>query len=83
MLGRAFQIADDLLDVTAAATVLGKTVGKDAQRSKQSLPRCVGTEQSRAAAVEAVTSAVDQLQPFGSKADDLRDLATYVIERDY
>jgi len=83
MLGRAFQIADDLLDVTATAAALGKKSGKDVVAGKPTYPRCVGLEESRAAAFEAVRAALTQLDRFDTQADDLRALVRYVVERDY
>ncbi len=81
-LGRAFQIADDLLDVTGDATVLGKAVAKDAEAGKQTYPAAVGVERSREAARDAARKAVDALAVFGPEADDLRQLVAYVIERE-
>lgn len=81
--GRAFQIADDLLDLTSTAGVLGKSVGKDSRASKQTYPLCVGLDRSRAAAGEAVEAAISVLEPFGSEAEDLRLLALYVVDRNY
>lgn len=83
MVGRAFQIADDLLDVTASTKALGKSVRKDAGASKQTFPQCVGMEGSRQAAGEAVVAAIVALESFGPAADDLRTLAHYVIDRTY
>ncbi|MBI4719126.1 MAG: polyprenyl synthetase family protein [Planctomycetes bacterium] len=82
-LGRAFQIADDLLDLTATAQTLGKDCGKDERRGKQTFPRCVGREASRQAAQEAVQRAVSGLLRFGAAAYDLRELAAYVVHRNY
>ena len=82
-LGLAFQIADDLLDLTATADELGKEVGKDSAAGKQTYPRCVGTERSRAAADEAIAAAIAELDPFGLAADDLRSLAHYAAARNY
>lgn len=82
-LGQAFQIADDLLDVTATAAVLGKGTAKDASAGKQTYPQCVGLEASRARAAEEVQAAVAELSPFGPSADDLRALAEYVASRNY
>jgi geranylgeranyl pyrophosphate synthase len=82
-LGRAFQIADDLLDLTSTSERLGKGVGKDACANKQTYPRCVGIEGSRTAAKQAADEAVAALDPFGSQADDLRALAVYVVDRNY
>jgi farnesyl diphosphate synthase len=81
-LGRAFQITDDLLDVTASAGEMGKAVGKDAVAGKQTYPRCVGIDESRKAAEGAVASAVVSLSGFAA-ADDLRSLAEYVVSRNY
>ena len=83
MLGRAFQIADDLLDLTATQEAMGKNVGKDAAAGKQTFPQCVGMERSRLAARETADRAVAQLEPFGPAADDLRALAKYVVARNY
>lgn len=80
-LGRAFQIADDLLDVTGDAQALGKAVAKDADAGKQTYPAAVGVDASRQAAREAVRLAVEALQIFGPAADDLRQLARFVVER--
>jgi geranylgeranyl diphosphate synthase type II len=81
-LGRAFQIADDLLDVTGDARRMGKAAAKDADAGKQTYPAAVGLDASRRAAREAVQQAIDALECFGPDADDLRELARFVIERD-
>jgi len=80
-LGLAFQATDDLLDATATAEQLGKPTGKDAGRGKQTLVRCVGIEESRRRAAVYVDQAVAALAPFGPQADDLRELARYVLRR--
>jgi len=80
-LGRAFQIADDLLDVTANADTLGKGVAKDAAAGKQTYPRCVGIEDSRRAARAHAERAVAALASFGAPADDLRELAVFATRR--
>jgi geranylgeranyl pyrophosphate synthase len=82
-MGEGFQIADDILDVTATARALGKSPGKDAVSNKQTYPRCVGVEESRGAAERAVAEAIKELEAFGPAADDLRALASYVVVRDY
>ena len=82
-LGQAFQIADDLLDLTSTPEVLGKNVRKDSSANKQSFPRCVGTEKSRAAARGNSKAAIAALESFGLEADDLRVLTDYVISRNY
>ena len=83
MLGRAFQITDDLLDVTANADTMGKQTGKDADASKQTFPQCVGIEESRRAATASADHAIAALAPFGHHADDLRALAAFVVDRNY
>ena len=81
-LGRAFQVADDLLDVTGTAEQLGKAVAKDAAAGKQTYPAAVGIEASRRAAEEAARQAVEALDIFGPGANDLRHLARFVVERE-
>jgi len=81
-LGRAFQIADDLLDVISTAEKSGKAVGKDVAAGKQTYPRCVGVERSWAAA-NAAAAAAAELERFGAAADDLREIAGYVASRGF
>ena len=81
--GHAFQIADDLLDVTADAGSVGKAVGKDAIAGKQTYPRSVGIDVSREAADQAVASAIDALDSLGPAADELRSLAKFAVFRNY
>jgi geranylgeranyl pyrophosphate synthase len=80
-LGRAFQIADDLLDVTGTADQVGKAVAKDAGAGKQTYPAAAGLDASRQAAREEAQRAVDALDVFGPSADDLRQLTEFVVER--
>ena len=80
-LGRAFQISDDLLDLTSNVQSLGKNVDKDAKAGKQTFPRCVGLDESNRAAATHVEQAVAALEPFGPRADDLRELARFVTRR--
>lgn len=82
-LGCAFQIADDLLDLTASEDKLGKRVGKDDKATKQTYPRCAGYDESRVAAQEAVDGAVLHLEGFRDAAQDLRELAAFVVHRDF
>jgi geranylgeranyl pyrophosphate synthase len=80
-LGLAFQIADDLLDVTGTAAQMGKAVAKDADAGKQTYPGAVGIEASRQAAREECGRAVDALRVFGPAAADLGELARFVVDR--
>jgi geranylgeranyl pyrophosphate synthase len=80
-LGRAFQIADDLLDATATVEQTGKHVRQDGAAGKQTYPASVGIEESRRAARAAADEAVAALAGFGDDADTLRDLVRFVVER--
>jgi geranylgeranyl diphosphate synthase type II len=82
-LGLAFQITDDLLDVTGSTAALGKQVGKDAAAAKQTYPAAHGTEASRRRAHEEVAAALAAVDMFGERADRLREMARYVIARDH
>lgn len=82
-LGLAFQITDDLLDAGGAEARLGKRVGKDAAASKQTWPAAFGTLESVAQAEREVAAAVAALEPFGPRAQRLRELAEYVLRRDH
>ncbi|HSI35371.1 MAG TPA: farnesyl diphosphate synthase, partial [Tepidisphaeraceae bacterium] len=82
-LGLAFQIVDDLLDVTSTPEQMGKATGKDAGRGKNTYPSLLGMEASEQAARDAVDAALSALTPFGPEADGLRDLARFVVERQH
>ncbi len=79
--GLAFQIADDLLDVTSNAHALGKRVGKDAAHGKLTFPGLLGIEPSRRRAAQLSDDACNALAPFGPAADGLASLARFVTER--
>lgn len=82
-LGLAFQITDDLLDASGSTTAVGKRVGKDADAAKQTYPAAHGIESSRSRAGEEVAAALEALEPFGPRADRLREMARFVIARDH
>ncbi len=79
--GRAFQLADDILDVTASAEQMGKATGKDAARQKPTLVARIGVEAAQAQLAETVNDAVSALRTFGPKADGLRATARYFASR--
>jgi geranylgeranyl diphosphate synthase type II len=81
-IGLAFQIADDILDVTGDEAVLGKPVGSDAARRKSTYPAAVGLERARQLADEAAAAACAALRGFGPEAEVFRMLARYVVDRD-
>lgn len=80
-IGLAFQIADDLLDITASTEHLGKTTGKDAQQNKLTYPGLVGMEKSRKILEELTCEAIATLQDFEQNADILRQLAMELLAR--
>ena len=79
--GLAFQIADDILDITGKQEEIGKDVGSDIKKGKKTFPSFYGLEESRRRAVEVVDKAITALKDFDRKADPLRDLAKYIINR--
>ena len=80
-LGLAFQIADDILDVTSDAETLGKAAQKDADAGKATFVSLLGLDGAKSRAETLVESACDALSMYGSDADHLRDVARFVIER--
>ncbi len=81
-IGLAFQIIDDILDVTASSEVLGKTAGKDLIADKTTYPKLLGLDQSRKRAKELITTAKDVLNPWRRNSLPLLSLADYIISRD-
>ena len=80
-LGLAFQIMDDILDITATSEELGKTAGKDQAQQKATYPAVHGIETSRQRAQALIADAQAALEPFGPRALPLRALGTFIIER--
>lgn len=80
-LGLAFQIIDDLLDAEGEEAVVGKSVGKDAAAGKATFVSVLGVKQARAQAEMLAVQAVQHLDLFEEKADLLRDVARFVVER--
>jgi geranylgeranyl diphosphate synthase type II len=79
--GLAFQIVDDVLDVTQSSEQLGKTAGKDSAAEKATYPALFGVEESTRQADELVRAAFAELDGFGERADTLRELARFLVER--
>ena len=80
--GLAFQVIDDILDVTQSSETLGKTAGKDVAAQKATYPRLVGLEKSKKIAAQLTAKAFDALKPFKGRAVALEALARYLLERD-
>lgn len=80
-IGLAFQIIDDILDITATPEELGKTAGKDLVAQKATYPSLWGLEESRRQADQLIASAKAQLDPFGDRAQPLRALTDYIVAR--
>lgn len=81
--GLAFQILDDILDVTQTSEKLGKSAGKDLASEKSTYPALIGLDASRAEAQRLTHSAHDALTVFGVRGTRLRELAEHLLARDY
>jgi geranylgeranyl diphosphate synthase, type II len=79
--GLAFQIVDDVLDVTQTSEQLGKTAGKDTAAEKATYPALFGIEESKRKADELVSAAFAELESFGERVQNLKDLARFLVER--
>ncbi len=80
-IGLAFQIVDDVLDVTQTSEQLGKTAGKDSAAQKATYPALFGIAESERKADALVNAALEELDAFGNRADTLKELARYLVER--
>lgn len=80
-IGLGFQIADDILDVSASSEQLGKTAGKDERAAKCTYPAVVGIEEARRVEKKLADEAIDAIEPFGAQAEVLRQLAMALLER--
>jgi len=79
--GLAFQIIDDVLDVTQDSEQLGKTAGKDLVSDKATWPAVYGLDQSRKDAARLISEAFSELDSFGQQADGLKAVAQYLVDR--
>lgn len=82
-LGLAFQVIDDILDVTQTTEILGKTAGKDEAVDKSTYPAILGLEASRKEAARLTKKALKSLEVFGKKGKRLEQIARYLLEREY
>jgi len=82
-LGLAFQVIDDILDVTQSTEVLGKTAGKDQAVEKTTYPSVIGLGASRKEAAKLTKAAMDALKPLGKKAARLEQIAAHLLQREY
>ena len=80
-IGLAFQIVDDVLDVTQSSIQLGKTAGKDTASEKATYPALFGVEESERKAEALVTSGCNSLESFGQRAQTLKELARFLVRR--
>jgi geranylgeranyl diphosphate synthase, type II len=80
-IGLAFQMIDDILDVEESSEALGKTAGKDAQQKKITFPAVYGLAESKRMAEAELRKAHQALEPFGGRAERLRELADYIVRR--
>lgn len=81
LVGLAFQVTDDILDVEESSAALGKTAGKDSAQQKTTYPSVHGLEKSHQIANELATKAIAVLEVFGDRADRLRTIAEYLVLR--
>jgi len=79
--GLAFQIVDDVLDMTVDSAALGKTAGKDLATEKATWPAVYGLEQSQRDAAQLIDEAFAALAPYGSRAEGLKSVARYLVDR--
>jgi len=80
-IGLAFQIVDDVLDITSTSETLGKSVGKDVAAQKATYPSLWGLEESQRRADQLVVEAISALDSFGESAEPLRAIAKYITAR--
>jgi geranylgeranyl diphosphate synthase type II len=81
MIGWAFQVTDDILDVEESSAALGKTAGKDIAQQKATYPAVFGVAQSHEIAAKLANDAIAQLDSFGERASRLRSLAEFLVHR--
>ncbi len=80
-IGLVFQVIDDILDVVGDRSVLGKDVGSDGEKEKATYPAVLGIVESRRLAASLAEAGIDSLQMFRDKAEPLREIARFIVER--
>ena len=80
-IGWAFQVVDDILDVEESSAALGKTAGKDQAQNKATYPALYGLQRSHAFANELAAKALAEIEPYGTRAENLRALAQFLVLR--
>jgi geranylgeranyl diphosphate synthase type II len=80
-IGLAFQVTDDILNVEGDPAIMGKAVGTDKLRQKSTYPSLLGLEESKMFAIKLIDDALQALGSFDQKAEPLRAIATYIIDR--
>lgn len=80
-IGLAFQVIDDILDITSTKEEMGKSTGADRAKGKNTYPSAFGLKESEKIAERLVEEALDSLKGFDKKADPLREIATYILSR--
>lgn len=80
-IGLAFQVVDDILNIKGDPSVTGKAVGTDESRQKNTYPALLGLERSQAYARQLIAGALQALHIFDNKADPLRAIAQYIVDR--
>ncbi|HZP33151.1 MAG TPA: farnesyl diphosphate synthase [Candidatus Acidoferrales bacterium] len=81
LIGWAFQVTDDILDVEESSAALGKTAGKDQAQQKATYPALFGLKKSHEFARDLATRAITTLEPFGARAANLRELGEFLVLR--
>ena len=82
-IGLSFQIQDDILDVISDTETLGKPQGSDQEQEKPTFPAIIGLEESKRRALQQHEAALKILEPLDQKADSLRQLSAYIVERQF
>jgi len=82
-LGLAFQVIDDILDITQTSEKLGKSAGKDLAAQKTTYPAVIGLPAARREAKRLTAEAHEALEPFGEDGSHLRALANYLLQREF